>query len=454
MIMNSSEIFYAIKCIANTPSKNEKRALVKQYAEDGIFRSVLIATYNPFRTYGIAAVPTRTAFGKSHFDHVTWSLLDKLHTRSLTGNAAREAIQQEINRLDGDSSELFRRIIKGDLRAGFSASTINKAIGGLIPDPPYMQCSLPHKVDLTKFDWKTGVIQQEKADGAFGNLSLESGGVLSLTSRQGSPFPIEKFGELAEEVKSHFPVNMQYHGEILVVRGNTILGRKDSNGVLNSLLNGGDFEANENPIFKLWDFIPLSCAVTKGRYERPYRERLGVLVEILRRKQLRKISLISTKIVHSLEEAYKNNDELMRRGKEGSILKDPRAIWKDGKSNQQVKLKGQADVDLEIVKLLPGEGRNAETFGSILVKTSDGLLEVAVAGFSFETIAYIWEHRDEMPGKIMTVRANEIMYPSKSNPKHSLYLPRHIEIRFDKSKADTLQQVIDQFDSAVKKKAA
>lgn len=452
--MNSSEIFQAIETIAATSSKNEKQALVKHYANDDIFRSVLVAAYNPFRTYGLAAFPYRTQFGTGHFNYTTWAVLDQMVNRKLTGNAAREAVQNEINRLDGGSSELLRRIIKKDLRAGFSESTINKAVKNLIPEFSYMRCSLPTNVDLTKFDWKAGVIQQEKADGAFGNLSLESGGIVSLTSRQGSPFPIEKFGKLAEEVKWNFPVNCQYHGEILVIRDGAVLSRKSSNGVLNSLLNGGDFEANEYPIYKAWDFIPLSCAITKGRYERPYRERLAVLVEILRRQPLSSISLIPSKIVHSLEEAYENNDELMRRGKEGSILKDPRAIWRDGKSTQQVKLKGQADVDLEIVKLLPGEGRNAETFGSILVKTSDGLLEVAVAGFSFEIAAYIWKHRDEMPGKIMTVRANEIMYPSKSNSKHSLYLPRHIEIRFDKSKADTLQQVIDQFDLLVKKKAA
>ena len=49
----------------------------------------------------------------------------------------------------------------------------------------------------------------------------------------------------------------------------------------------------------------------------------------------------------------------------------------------------------------------------------------------------------------MTVRGNSVLKPSESSPVHSLFLPRFVEIRTDKTKADTLAQVLAQFDAAV-----
>ena len=44
----------------------------------------------------------------------------------------------------------------------------------------------------------------------------------------------------------------------------------------------------------------------------------------------------------------------------------------------------------------------------------------------------------------MAVKANEIMNPSASSDLYSLFLPRFVEFRADKTVADTLQSVIGQ----------
>lgn len=448
--MNSKEIYDAIEKIANTSSKNEKLALVKGYAVDGIFRSVLVCAYDPFRTYGIAAIPTKQYSGDSVFDALTWVLLDRLASRDLTGNNARHMVQQEINRLNDESSELFRRILKKDLRAGFSASTINKAVSGLIPKPPYMRCCLPKDTDLSKFDWKTGVISQEKADGMFANINYEDEGLVSITSRQGSPFPSEPFADLMNEVEERLAPGAQYHGELLVRKGGKILPREQSNGVLNSILKGGQFEEDEHPIYQVWDGIPLDAVVTKGKHETYYSARLKILVRLLNKVVGDLVTIVPTRIVHSLEDAYKHYSELLKKGKEGTVIKDPRAIWRDGTSKSQCKLKLEVDVDLLVVGFLPGEGKNASTFGSVLTQSADGLLEVAVSGFTDSARQEIHAKSADVIGTIMTVKANSIMRPAKEGDKHSLFLPRYVEFRTDKTEADTLQRVIDQFDSAVK----
>jgi len=90
-------------------------------------------------------------------------------------------------------------------------------------------------------------------------------------------------------------------------------------------------------------------------------------------------------------------------------------------------------------------------FGSITCRTSDQLLEVNVSGFSDELRNDIFNRKDELYGTIMAVRSNNIMPPTTSNGLYSLFLPRFVEFRKDKTTADSLQQVKDQFDSAMGK---
>jgi DNA ligase-1 len=448
--MNSNEIFQLIENVAITASKNEKEALIKRYAEDDEFKRVLEYAYNPFKTYGIAKVPDKqVSDGIKEFDETTWGVLDDLVSRNLTGNAARQAVQAEMDCLYENSAELLWRIIKKDLRAGFSESTINKAIKGLIPDFPYMRCSLPKAVKLSEWPWEDGVISQEKADGMFANVDHEPGGLVRLTSRQGSEFPIEKFERLADEVRSRLVAGNQFHGEIVVKRDGVVLERQIGNGILNSVLSGGDFGENECPIYMIWDSIPLESVVSKGKYNTHYRRRLAFILKCLKDAPGDSISLIPTRIVHSMAEAYTHYRELLKQGKEGTVIKTPVAIWKDGTSKEQVKLKLEFEVELEVTGFEPGNGKNETTFGSLICKSSCGELGVSVSGLSDAKRKEIHDNRANWTGMIVTVRANSVLKPGESSELHSLFLPRFVEERMDKSVADDLERIFKQQEAAM-----
>lgn len=453
--MNSREIFKAIEEIAATASKNEKEALVKKGVADADFCRVLEYAYNPFKTYGIRKMPIGKAHGGfRQFDAQTWQILDDLIARKLTGQAAGDAVTAEIDQLDEDSSELFRRVVRKDLRAGFSESTCNKAKKGLIPNFPYMRCCLPKDAKLADFDWKLGVISQEKADGMFANINVEEGGFVAITSRQGSPFPIEAFAGLAAELADRIPAGVQLHGELLVERdGEGILAREIGNGILNSVASGGSFGANESPIYMVWDAIPLTAVVTKGKYDLPYVKRLNRIVQWLKATPGTYVKLIETKVFHSLPEAYGHAGELMRRGKEGTVIKNPHAIWKDGTSKEQVKLKLEFSIDLKVVAIVPGrEGtKNEGRAGSMTCETSDGLLRVDVTVKNEAMRDKVDANPSDWIGRVVEVTANDIMEPSDSSSLHSLFLPRMVEAayRTDKTEADSLERVKAQKDAAV-----
>jgi DNA ligase-1 len=448
--MNSNDVYALIEQVAATSSKNEKEALLKANASDYLLKRVLEYAYNPFKTYGIRKRPETLGDNVGNtFDDGTFELLDDLISRKLTGTAAIEALRGELTALSKSSAELLWRIVNKDVRAGFSESTCNKVWKGLIPDFPYMRCSLPKDAKLDQFDWTLGVVSQEKADGMFVNLDYEADGTVRITSRQGSPFPIEAFELLETEVKARLIAGLQYHGEMLVARNGEILPREIGNGIMNSIASGGSFEATDRPVYMIWDAIPLSSVVTKGKYEIAYIKRLTAINRALKNSAGQYVQLIPTRIVHSLKDAYAHYRELLLKGKEGTIIKHPHAIWKDGTSKEQVKLKLEFEVELEVTGFEAGNGKNAELFGALVCKSACDGLQVNVSGFTDAKRREIHENREDWTGAIVTVRANSILRPSESNPLHSLFLPRFVERRLDKSVADDLTRIEAQQQAAM-----
>lgn len=457
--MNSTRVLQLINEIAATPGKNDKAAMVAGGMTTPLFKQVCEYAYNPFKTYGIRQIPERLFGdgGVKNFDDATWQVLDDLISRKLTGNAAREAVQCEIDALYPDgSSDLFVRIIRKDLRAGFSESTINKACKTLIPEFPYMRCSLPKDAKLETWPWADGVISQEKADGMFANVDHELNGLVSIRSRQGSEFPMEKFEAVANEIRNRLTPGFQQHGEFLVMRDGKVLPRAESNGVMDRILSGGDFAENERPIYMIWDQIPLTSVVKKGKCATKYKARLGSIITQLRAESMKpdnSVMLIPTRIVKSLAEGYAHAVELMKLGKEGTVIKHPDMPWKDGTSNEQVKLKLEFVVDLEITGIVPGRAgtKNEGRPGSLSCKTSCGGIVVDVTVKNDAMRAQIEANPEDWIGRIIAVTANDITLPSDSNDKHSLFLPRMVEAayRTDKSVSDTLQRVFDQKEAAI-----
>lgn len=452
--MDSREIFIAIEETAATSKKKEKESLLKEYCQCDEFKEVLKAALDPLITYGVQKTPDVSSFGGKRFGVSTWQLLVDLHERNLTGHAAIDAIATEMGWLDAGSAELLKRIIKKDLRAGFGASTINKACKGLIRTFPYMRCALTSSVNIENWDWSNGIISQEKADGMFANINHEPNGVVSIISRNGSLFPMESFASLQAEVVQNLKENTQTHGELLVFQDNVLLPREKSNGMLNRVLKGGTLPKNCKVVYQAWDQIPLEYVKEKGSYKIDYMTRISDLSEQIASKHNNEyLQLIPTQVVHSIEGAYEHYSKLIQQGKEGTIIKERHGIWKDGTSKHQVKLKLEVDVDLEVAKILSGKvgSKNEGKPGSLTCISKCGKLKVDVTVKNDELRQRIMDDPNDWLGRIIAVRANTILNPSKLNSYYTLFLPRMVEpdYRIDKDIADTLEEIKNQFKAKI-----
>lgn len=454
-----------IKKLQATNSRLDKERILQETWDAGcvdFFTGAKLAC-DGLVTFGVKKVPEESlgnGINKTTAFNDFIELAGKLSKRELTGHDARDAILVFMaNCDDNDWNNFYRLILLKDLKSGLSETTINKVlkkIGGkaldyMVTEFPYQRCCLPKHTDLTKFSWKDGVFSQIKSDGMFANINLYEDRSVYILSRSGKPFPLEQFNDLVLDVIDTFAANTQSHGELLVYRNGKELPREIGNGILNSVAQGGEFENGDKPIYVVWDQIPLECVKPKGKYDRAYSLRMSDLYWNIDNAQPENIKLVESKPVHSMEEAMQHYQEMLAKGKEGTIIKEPTAPWKDGTSKLQVKLKLDVECDLEIVGFNPGKGKNAELFGSIQCKTADGLLEVGVSGFKDDQRVDIWNKKEELLGTIMTVVSNSLMKPSGNNEKYSLFLPRFLEFRLDKSVADDLQKVKDQFESALQK---
>ena len=85
--------------------------------------------------------------GYNTLNDESWDILERLASGEVRRSIDTiDLVTDHLGSLTGESQELFRRILKKDLRAGFGTAIVNKAskkINGsaLITDFPYMRCS-------------------------------------------------------------------------------------------------------------------------------------------------------------------------------------------------------------------------------------------------------------------------------------------------------------------------
>jgi DNA ligase-1 len=454
--MNATQVFDILETITATSARKEKEAIVKQHINDPMFAKVLQYAYDPTVSFymsedTVEPILEETVRGENvttfSEDSRVWTFLDRLSDRSISGNEAKERVAKLMAMLDEKSASVAARIILKDLRAGFASSTILKASPNLIPDFPYMRCTLPKDSDIKNFDWSKGVYSQFKADGSFVNVSHYVDGKIMLVTRNGTRYPNTSIQNLVDSV-ANLKKGFQYHGEMLVYKNNELLSRSEGNGILNSLAKGGDIEEGYDVRIQLWDCIPLEKAVTKGRYEVPYRERFDQLTEIVKNALVSRISVIDNRIVYSLAEAIEHYKEVAKAGFEGTVVKSADAIWFDGNNKSQVKFKLAFRVEMVITGFNKGYGKNASTFGSVLGESADGKVVCGISAFKDADRKKFSDERDSMIGKIIEVECNDVVTQEDSD-QWALFLPRFKELRTDKNTANTFEEIMQHKNNAI-----
>lgn len=445
--MKSNLIFDVIGMIASTASKNAKEAIIKHHSVDEDFKKVLVAAYDPFVTYGIGEKslpdkPIEHVFDpEQQFDDTTWQILDLLAKRKLTGNYAREAVMNELTRLSPRSSLLFKRILCKDLRAGFSESTINKAIPGLVPT---FDCMLAHKYADHKRKLKFPLYAEPKLDGVR-VLTFVTESEVRFFSRAGKEF--STFDHLKEPVKRMVSEWLAAHPENLKLDSSWVIDSEVVSGSFNktvSEVRRKDDQALDAKIY-IFDILPMQtfrggtkegCKLAGDYTSR--RIRLKSLFNYAKKED--PIRLLPRFVVTKEAEIHALYEEMRANGLEGLIIKDPKGLYHRRRNHAWAKIKAEESVDVPIVDAFEGEGKYVGMLGGLVVNYNGVRVSVG-GGFTDEQRKQFWYAwlnvsgdpefdlcRSMMEGRLIEVQYHEV------TPDGSLRHPRFIRFRDDKQK--------------------
>jgi DNA ligase-1 len=420
---------------------NYKIAVLKKYADDTLLQRVLKMTYDRVSfTYGITMKNIRYTPDAPLLDIGSITLAQSLDilenefiNRNTTGNDAIELLELTFMRMHRLDAEVLKGIINRDQRINMGRSNINKVFKDLIVKPLYMRCgTFTHK---TKTKIKpNGAYVQLKADGTYREFTVENG--VACNSRSGESYDYPEINKtLVDYPDGH------YIGELTVHQDGEVLPRAIGNGMINS-----DDIPHDDLVLELWDYITLeeyTDAANKIKGTTPYHKRFQSLVDIVG-TQSKMVRVIETHIVTSFKEALVLCMAWMEAGLEGAIIKDAGAIFRDGTSPQQLKMKLIIEIDVRITGFKPGRvGTKREgKIGSIEFATDDGEVKGFASGFTDAQLDDMDGRRDTVLGQIMTVLCNDIT-KGRSNAHYALSHPRFVEIRTDKTHTDTLADVMN-----------
>lgn len=412
----SDQVFELIEEVGQARGKKKESILAENLGSPLLMR-VLKAALCPFTTYGVKKLPKPKGEGQKNFSDSTWSLLNRLRERKLTGNAAQEAIAEELGRLNEASQALLSRILKKDLRGGFTAKTVNRVKPGSIF---VFECMLAQKYEQDRIkSWPVAV--EEKFDGVRVIVMVASG-VARFYSRTGKEF--KGFDELGRQIVEALKVanlsdrELVFDGEIMTGQFNQTVGdvRRKS----------GD---KGDAVIKVFEIMHRKTFESGGN-QVPYYARRKTLESFIRKASDVAPSWHLSKhdLMHTHEEVMARHREILDRGGEGVIVKPLNGAYVCKRSYDWLKVKAQCSADCVIVGFEEGTGKYEGTLGALVVDFEG--VRVRVSGMTDAEREEFWSNRDEYIGKLVEVHYHE------RTPDGSLRHPRFVRVRDDKPVED------------------
>jgi ATP-dependent DNA ligase len=145
-------------------------------------------------------------------------------------------------------------------------------------------------------------------------------------------------------------------------------------------------------------------------------------------------------MVYTYDEAMSHFQDILATGQEGTILKDIKGTWKDGKPNWQIKMKLEMDVDLRIVGFNYGTGKNEHVISSVNAESADGKLFTRPTGMNESLMQHITENQESLMGTIIEVKCSGLSHDSNGN--YALLHPVFKQLRDDKDTCDSLESIM------------
>ena len=404
-----------IRALEIHPSRLDKEAIIQAAHEEGLsefFEGVTMAL-DAMITFGVKQVPEATVDGQGLVWTVFKDLADKLQSRKLTGNAARDAIDLCMQiATKSQWNDWYRRILIKDLRCGVSEKTVNKVAPGTVP---VFGCMLAH--DGAKHEKKiAGVCYIEYKYDGVRVIAIVQNGSATLYSRNGKL--LTNFPHIESALSNPSFNGLVFDGEVM----------SENFQALMKQVHRKEGAQTEDAYLALFDMLTLeefaNGASTRTADERRHwLEAMPTLFDnCVRVVDAVRMNLDTDKGKAQFAEM---NKRALDEGYEGLMIKPATALYHCKRSHAWLKIKPFIEVTLEIKQVEEGTGRNETRLGAFVCEGEDDGRYIHVnvgSGFSDADRDMFWDNRDAIIGNLVEVRADAIT--QNQDGTYSLRFPR------------------------------
>jgi len=382
-------------------------------------------------TFGIKQVPQATVDGQGLVWPVFKDLAEKLHTRQLTGHAARDAVELTMSIATMDQwNNFYRRILIKDLRCGVSEKTVNKMAKKTNKDSykvPVFECMLAHDGANHEAKIIGKKLVEPKLDGVR-CLTVVDHLKKTVTQFTRNGKVLENFSHITDAITEE----IDNIGRSYVLDGEVV--SNDFQSLMKQVHRKDNVQAQDAKLM-LFDIIPLSefkaGESTLGQKRRT--ELLKTFTKLF--EQIGCVGIVDQKLfdldIMTDEVAFKDfNKQMVDEGYEGIMIKDPDAKYQCKRSVAWLKQKPFIEVSLEVKDVEEGTGRNENKLGAFVCEGLDDGKQINVnvgSGFSDANRTEFWNSKDTIPGQVVEVRADAIT--QNQDGTYSLRFPRFLRFR-------------------------
>jgi DNA ligase-1 len=411
-----------------------------------VFLGLLKACYNPYVTFGVKQIPDTVGIvGAENPWQAFNELLVQLSQRQLTGHAARDAILEIAERFNSDEWNTFcAPVLRRDMRAGISSTTINKICKKTDYEIPLFGCQLATNSE-GRPEMKGMKRLEPKLDGVRVLMTVipsDFGVTVVSYSRNGKVF--ENFTHIEEQISLNWTTMVRAcagvdQGRSLIdgfVLDGEVIGNTFQE-LMRQARRKTDVQADDS-VFNIFDIVPLN-EFREGHWNAQLKKRIALLdnmrpvIQNMPNVELLPHIMVDLDTAAGKDQLERYAKDNVNAGFEGIMIKNMDAPYLCKRSTDWMKWKPTITVDLEVVGVEEGTGRNAGRLGALVCTGQDDGKDISVnvgSGFSDADRDDYWINRNLVIGRTAEILCDVIT--QNQDGTYSLRFPRFVRFRDDK----------------------
>jgi DNA ligase-1 len=194
----------------------------------------------------------------------------------------------------------------------------------------------------------------------------------------------------------------------------------------------------DDSVFHIFDILPITD-FNRGLYHIPLYKRIELLdkmrpyIEYMPNVELLDSLSVDLDLGEGHDQLNRYAKDMVNLGYEGIMIKDVQSPYECKRNTFWMKWKPTITVDLEVISVEEGTGRNSGRLGALVCEGSDDGKYITVnvgSGFSDGDRTDYWDNSDKIIGRTAEILCDVIT--QNQDGTYSLRFPRFVRFRDDK----------------------